>query len=50
MCLVNDSNAEVEQVQQGDRVGLFVKQTSFYAENGGQAADRGTIYTEVGAI
>ncbi|MCR1897948.1 alanine--tRNA ligase [Irregularibacter muris] len=40
----------VDQVAKDDQVIILLDQTSFYAESGGQAGDRGIIQTETGII
>lgn len=39
---------EVQEVNQGDEAYLFLKETPFYAESGGQVADEGIIQSENG--
>ncbi|GIN10497.1 alanine--tRNA ligase [Shouchella clausii] len=39
---------KVEQAFQGDVIQFFLDQTPFYAESGGQVADRGMIVTDTG--
>ncbi|MFC0014918.1 MULTISPECIES: alanine--tRNA ligase [Allobacillus] len=45
--LIKDKQ-EVQEVKQGDEVYLFLKETPFYAESGGQVADEGIIQSEQG--
>nr|WP_289036753.1 alanine--tRNA ligase [uncultured Allobacillus sp.] len=45
--LIKDKQ-EVQEVKQGDEVYLFLKETPFYAESGGQVADEGVIQSEQG--
>lgn len=40
----------VEQVHDGEEVGIILDTTAFYAEGGGQAGDTGMIETEVGKV
>ncbi|NBJ68618.1 MULTISPECIES: alanine--tRNA ligase [Clostridia] len=40
---------QVKQANAGEEVYLFLHQTPFYAESGGQIADQGTIHTEYAA-
>ena len=40
----------VEQVHDGEEVGLVLNTTAFYAEGGGQAGDTGVLETEVGKV
>lgn len=43
--LVKDKN-QIEEANQGDVLYVFLKETPFYAESGGQVADNGWIYSE----
>ncbi|XP_052784521.1 alanine--tRNA ligase, cytoplasmic-like isoform X2 [Mya arenaria] len=49
-CLVDDGNKLSERVNVGDRVGVIVGKTQFYAEKGGQVGDVGFITSETGEI
>jgi alanyl-tRNA synthetase len=48
--LLDANHGMVEGAQEGDEVSIFLGQTPFYAESGGQVADHGVIRTETGTV
>jgi alanyl-tRNA synthetase len=48
--LLDEDNAELEGADEGGIVRVFLSQTPFYAEGGGQVGDQGQIRTQTGVV